>query len=239
VKRNKNFLFHFRKKLIFIFPIALAVFIWQADIFKIKNVICRINEQPCPMDVWADLTRTATRENIIFLSTQKLARQLEKKIPLLETVKIKKIFPDKILFEFRKRSAAAAIKVDGQKRFLIVDEDGFLLEKVKKTNLPIILTDQSIGLSIGGRLDRDEVVWTIALLKNLKLKLLEPQVTKIVSPRRIELTLKGGPVVVFSSRKEAEIQLDSLQFIFSRAKIEGKRISKIDLRFDKPVAVYE
>jgi len=51
----------------------------------------------------------------------------------------------------------------------------------------------------------------------------------------IEVLLKNKVQVFFTGQKEIGLQLDSLQLIFNRAKIEGKEIKKIDLRFDKPV----
>lgn len=51
-------------------------------------------------------------------------------------------------------------------------------------------------------------------------------------------TLSGNTTVLFSSKKNLKSQVASLQFIISRSKIEGKIPSKIDLRFEKPVAVY-
>lgn len=44
--------------------------------------------------------------------------------------------------------------------------------------------------------------------------------------------------VFFNLEKEIESQVLSLQFILSRAKIEGRLPKVVDLRFDKPVVSY-
>ncbi len=50
--------------------------------------------------------------------------------------------------------------------------------------------------------------------------------------------LENGEEVLLSSKKSLETQVSSLQLILSRLTIEGKRIAKLDLRFDNPVIVF-
>lgn len=47
--------------------------------------------------------------------------------------------------------------------------------------------------------------------------------------------LKSGEEIIFSSQKNLEYQTSSLQVILSRLTIEGKRFSRLDFRFEKPV----
>jgi len=49
--------------------------------------------------------------------------------------------------------------------------------------------------------------------------------------------LEDGSEVIFSSSKDSAYQLSSLQLILSRFTIEGKRFSRLDLRFDNPIIV--
>jgi len=48
-----------------------------------------------------------------------------------------------------------------------------------------------------------------------------------------------GQLAIFSSKKDKEEQVDSLQQVISKAKIDSAKIAKIDLRFDKPVLVFK
>lgn len=52
------------------------------------------------------------------------------------------------------------------------------------------------------------------------------------------IKLENGEEVLLSSKKSLETQVSSLQLILSRLTIEGKRIAKLDLRFDNPVIVF-
>lgn len=52
------------------------------------------------------------------------------------------------------------------------------------------------------------------------------------------VTLQTEQEVIFSSQKTYDAQVSSLQLLLSRLTIEGKRISRIDLRYDNPVVVF-
>lgn len=51
------------------------------------------------------------------------------------------------------------------------------------------------------------------------------------------VTLENGEEVVFSDKKPFALQVSSLQLILTRLTIEGKAITRVDLRFDKPTVV--
>jgi hypothetical protein len=55
------------------------------------------------------------------------------------------------------------------------------------------------------------------------------------SEKMIIATFSGDLTVIFSKEKDFDFQVDSLQFILWRAKIEGNVPYFVDLRFDKPV----
>ena len=60
-------------------------------------------------------------------------------------------------------------------------------------------------------------------------------VTVSSSDASILVTLSSGEEILFSSQKNLELQISSLQLILSRLTIEGKKFTRLDFRFDKPV----
>jgi hypothetical protein len=83
---------------------------------------------------------------------------------------------------------------------------------------------------------RDKLVTevkTLALEENFPL-LGEPETVG----QTLVATFSVGTTIVFDPGKEIRNQLDSLQFILKRAKIEGKWPMMIDLRFTRPVLKY-
>jgi len=50
--------------------------------------------------------------------------------------------------------------------------------------------------------------------------------------------LRDGGELILSSKKDLENQLSSLQLILSRLTIEGKKLKKLDFRYDNPVVSF-
>lgn len=62
--------------------------------------------------------------------------------------------------------------------------------------------------------------------------------TSLNSDSSFTVELKDGGEVILSSKKDLDSQLSSLQLIFSRLTIEGKKLKKLDFRFDNPVVSF-
>jgi len=244
-------------KALFLLALSLGVFLLflRSDFFKVRKIECRVEKEACQAEIWNELNYLAFGKNLIFLK-RKIGEEILARYPIIKDLKIKKRLPNKLIFEFKKRSGVAVLgfeldlgegksSVLGKpvfetaKDFYIVDEEGVVVEKENNPLLPLILLSEQFNLNIGQKVPKEEVIKAIDLLTVLRLNLFEPKVAKIISPYSLNVWLKEGVEVVLSFKKEAQIQLDSLQFILSRSKIEGKRIKKIDLRFDKPVVNYE
>jgi len=79
-------------------------------------------------------------------------------------------------------------------------------------------------------------------LEKIRLGLADPELTLVGEPEitasSLVATFSGGLVVIFSTKREPQAQADSLQFIITRAKIEGRSPKRIDLRFNKPVVTF-
>ena len=52
------------------------------------------------------------------------------------------------------------------------------------------------------------------------------------------VTLQDGGEVILSSKKDIGSQLTSLQLVLSRLTIEGKKLKRLDFRFDNPVVEF-
>jgi hypothetical protein len=134
----------------------------------------------------------------------------------------------------------------GGQETLISDENGVVFSKDGGGELPtIFLAIEKIN--IGQQLDHN-------LFKKLttifnKLSELSPEISseatdsaKISSVKgKIEdnnLLVDSRPRMIFELEKDVLRQLASLQLILQKAKINGREIKTIDLRFDKPVIEY-
>jgi len=126
---------------------------------------------------------------------------------------------------------------------LVTDETGFVFDETEDTLLPVIfLIDQNIAK--GRQLDKDLFENIVLIFNKFKeFGLVDPQnlsggilLTKIMENNII---IKANIEVVLSSEKNILKQLASLQLILQKAKIDGKEMKSIDLRFDKPVVNFQ
>ncbi|HSW97720.1 MAG TPA: hypothetical protein VLF89_07895 [Candidatus Saccharimonadales bacterium] len=53
------------------------------------------------------------------------------------------------------------------------------------------------------------------------------------------VTLNDDVQVLFSTDKDITNQIDSLQVTMDNLTIEGKRISRVDMRFERPVVTFK
>jgi hypothetical protein len=53
------------------------------------------------------------------------------------------------------------------------------------------------------------------------------------------VTLSQGEEIIFSKDKSLDSQISSLQLILRSLTIEGKRVARLDFRFDNPVIVFK
>lgn len=51
--------------------------------------------------------------------------------------------------------------------------------------------------------------------------------------------LNDGTEIVLSGEKDISVQLDSLQYTIAHLTIEGKRIARVDMRFERPVVTFK
>jgi len=225
----------------------------NSEFFKINTITCRIDNTVCPGQIWTKLLSLSVGKNILSLSQRTLTEKIQTDFPDVDGIKIKRIFPNKLDFELKLREAVAAITQEAEpvtqvsspsaeekpvplgKAFLIVDKTGVVFKKTDSSlNLPLILVSNFSEINVGQKITTDPLPQSITLVSFLSKLNLKGEILK-VSDGEILVWLTDGPKVAFSSKKELTFQVGSLQLILSRAKIEGKRLKRIDLRFDKPI----
>jgi len=236
----------------FLLLLALIFFWLRSNFWQVKKVDCQFNQLNCSQEITQKISELCLGKNLVFLSRQRLADKIKENLPQVDEVKIKKRIPDRILFELTSRKPVVALAVElssemeatasGKPQFSLtgiyyfVDEQGVVVKKMEESqNLPLILFKNDPQFKNGQKINQGEVLKVIEIILGVKLRLLEPEVSRIINAQEIEVWLKDGVLTLFNGEKDIGVQLDSLQFIYSRSKIEGKQIKKIDLRFDKPV----
>lgn len=217
--------------------IILVILFLNSPLFKIKRIECLKLDFPCLPEETGFFT-SLLGKNIFFIPVNYYEREVRNASIKIKKIEIKRILPDKIRVELTPRVAIANLTSD-QKDFFIVDEDCFVFENQQQPlpNLPLILFDEKFALSTGVFF-KGKVENILELIVQLKRKLINSNLVKLTGIDVITLVLDEKIIATLSARKDYSEQLDSLQLILSRSKIEGKLPKKIDLRFGKPVVIY-
>lgn len=232
-------------KLIFLITgfilIIFSIFqLLRGDFFKINQVVCFDSldrDQPCQTDWWFKVNGLVLGKNIISLSPQKTEELIKEELPGIDQVKIEKKLPDKLIVYLTKRKPIAVVEVNSD--YYQVDYQGIILAKLDQpTDLPLIVCNE-VSVSANNRQFESPVILSsLDFLYQLLISGIEARRLEITDSRELTVFLKTGPKVLISLDKNIKEQVDSLQLILERAKIEGKQIELIDLRFDKPVISY-
>ena len=237
---TKYFIFTPKKILqLLIIPlfIVLMILFFDSPLFRIKKIECLRLDFPCSLKE-SEFFTPLIGKSIFFTSVGSCEEELKAANLKIKKIKIKKILPDKVRIEIIPREAIANLTSD-KKNFFIVDEEGFIFEKQNQPlpNLPLVLFDEKFTLSTGvffkGRVEN-----ILELIINLKRKLINSNLVRLTGIDTITLIIDERITATLSARKNHSEQLDSLQLILSRSKIEGKLPKGVDLRFEKPVVIF-
>lgn len=210
----------------------------RSDFWMVHRIDCRQNGQPCSFEAWTGFFSQLNGRNWLFLSSEKYEKRFADTYPVFSSVKITKIFPSTILVELTTRNPVLAVRK--KHHYYLLDSQGLVLGAADHADG---LPELSLGGSesyLTGQIATDPVsAFSARLLAEAQWRLLSPLTVEPEGKWTVRLIFSEGTVGVFSVQKDPASQLDSLQFILSRTKMEGRLPGKVDLRFDKPVVVYE
>jgi len=220
---------------VLILGVMVVVLVFRLDLLKVQQISCQINDTNCPGEIWTDLMALSLGKNIFSFPIESISLQIKNSYPQIDKIKIKKNLPSRVDFNLTSRQPQVAIS--GEK-FHLVDFQGVVIEKSETSGeYPLIFLEPEMNLKVGEKFNQKEVLETIEAIVGLKLRLIEPKLAKIISFSSVDIWLKDDTQLIISLKKEISSQLDSLQLIYQRAKIEGKKLKQIDVRFDKPIII--
>lgn len=242
--------------------IVLLVVIFKSPLLQIRKISVDLHGVNCVTDQQI-VNDDRLKQNILMFEQEKVRQQWLLQYPCIGQVFFHRRFFNRLIVDIHPRipflqvagflpkplstlSNAEASSSTGTALFdwsfpvatsggiLVADQQGVLIASGQQSNLPLLYYPES-ELVVGQHLD-PKVFSTIAIVIEKMNSLASP-----VSQVRFDgksLLLQTQQKVVLSFSDEINRQLASLQLILSKAKIDGKAMDKIDLRFDKPVVIY-
>lgn len=175
-------------------------------------------------------------KSIFFIPESQIAEKVEGKYSCAKVSKVIKVYPQnlKIVLE------AVDLVVRIPDSNLAIDSQGKVAQiKTESKNLPTLDFAGLKEIKLGQKMDSKEIIFALKLAEFLKKTDYAVQSIRVVDAATIAAYARDDLVAIFSQDKEMLIQVDSLQQVLARTKIEQPKISKIDLRFDKPVVEYK
>ncbi len=173
-------------------------------------------------------------KNLLTLSTDNFKKALLAKYPCLKEISTSISFPAKLKLQVQVQSEV--LKIANTDLFLT--EEQIVSDKAGDSQLPILYPLQNISLKAGEKVQDELIAHATKLTVELSKSDFTPASVRIVDRDSIAVYNHQDLVAIFSAKKSLNEQVDSLQFVLSKAKIDAAKIAKIDLRFDKPVISY-
>jgi len=199
-------------------------------------------------------------KSIFFLNQKALKEKILKEFLSISDISFEKDFPNKLYVETFPREPVAALKfvkeasLSGRvasdsariatssafdQQFFLVDKEGLVFVKVSTfSGLPLFYLFDEKFPGLGENIGQKRIQTALEVAQLLKEARIEIKEVFLTSFGTIEMSLKEGPRVLFSSQKSPVAQVTSLQLILSSSRMEGEIPKTIDLRFERPVVRY-
>jgi len=213
----------------------VAIFIAAAVIAKyalsVKDV--RINDSDFCLNS-DSVKKQYTGQNLITISPRGEETTQKERNSCAEEIKITRQFPSTLQISVKSKIPVA--KIDGTD--LLAAADGFVIKKRVTTSTPTIYLANAKDLKENTTISDKNAVFALQLASGLLKSDFTPSSIRIVGDD-IAVYSTTGIIALFTNKASAAEQIDSLQSIVTKAKIDASKIEKIDLRFDKPTVVFK
>lgn len=203
-----------------------------SPIFKVSKVKVSPS-QPCLTEQQAFNDSEAQGKNIFLIKKSQIVSELSQKHPCIKNLKVKKQFPKTLLFEIETVDVVA--KVENSNFYLT--EKGELVDGNFGDKLTLYFPHDA--LAAGQKIENSQTLFALKMAASIAKSDFSANQVRIIDENQIVAYNQHDQIVVFTSAKDAAFQVDSLQLVLSKAKIDGTKIAKIDLRFANPVVTYK
>jgi len=213
--------------------IIIVVTFLVLSITKVKNIQIE-NEHTCLSGDQVQEKSQIIGKSIFLLSENKLQEDLAQ-MNCASSIKVQKKFPSTIIVTQETKKALADI---ADQPFSIT-EDGYIIKTTKGSTLPKVYLPQEIAIAENTKIEDSKVIFALSLVKNLLKSDFTPTQVRFVDNADIIIYSQVEASAAFTVNRDASQQVDSLQSVLSKARIDASKISQIDVRFDKPVLTYK
>lgn len=201
--------------------------------FRVQNVEVIQKKNPVALNGIQGLRG----DNLLFLSTDEVAKQMRVLNPYIDTITVTKKYPSTLRLETSNLEPLA--QLTGDVGFFTLSYNGKILSKQrdKVKNLPVITYYQKmpfVSHQAGTSVDFQDMLLALHFVRKAKSAGIPVETVDIAGFHMIRLISKNKEILI-SADKDKETQDYQFDTIVREIRKEGNDFKVLDLRFDKPV----
>jgi len=221
---------------------ALGLFYYlffYKDTFKINRIeISGPNKFVNLSDVKKLTEGYAISKNIFVVNLDVMKKNLSDAFLAAKGFGIKRIFPSALKVKVEERSPMALVSSTKDGKLYMVDDEGFVLGLVEGSFLGLPRVTYEGDVMIGHFIDKNVVPVYLELLDGLKREDLKAS-SMSINDKYSNIFLENNIAVLIGNDKDKENAFKSIAALIKKLGLEGKKLRKIDLRYDKVIVLYD
>jgi cell division septal protein FtsQ len=219
---------------IFFFAIIGLILVWVLNtvftrFFKLQEI------KVIGDNVNIEVNPSKLENNLFFIDTLSLEKELKLNYPQIKTIRISKQFPSNLIIFVVLKRPVAVLKTD--RRSVLIDPDGIIVgtKPSENSKLPNFLFDLP-DVPDGTKLSDNTVQTALRLVSRLPDDLRSGNIT-IIEKAWLQLEI-GKTSIFIDPNQPIDPAVTTLQTLLARFRMKGAMPTSIDLRFDKPVVIF-
>lgn len=214
--------------LVLLIPLVLLVLF--AGSVRVKKVSCFTQYGPCP-DSYNERLREFVGRMLYSVSNEEAGEKLSS-LGAVGEVRVLKHLGGKLEIEVEVEKPRAAVSINGEQKLFLINLNGEIVSQVQTSSLP------KLTVRVGKVSPEDSNFVSALRLVELSSRAVAISGAELTGDG-LTFNTDGTQVLMPLSGRDPQVLVGSLQLILGRSTIEGKRVSKIDLRFKNAVVTYD
>jgi cell division septal protein FtsQ len=211
--------------------VSVSVLIYR--VLKIRQVDCYSQFGPCPEEINQGLNHYVGTPLLKPLSGDVIKNDL-KSFSQIKSASLYRRLPSTLVVALSLRRPIGAIGSNVLGAQVIVDEEGFVFQKIPQSALPTLITQDLPPVPSQLSAGQLRSLLSLELVANL----FDTQVSGILDKETLTITTPNDLKVIVDIAQPTSNWYTPLQLIIHRSKINAKMPHKIDLRFTNSVITY-
>jgi cell division septal protein FtsQ len=205
---------------------------FYVNAYKYSGVVKYVNNK----DFEHVIEENIKEQNFFTFKAEHLEQILKSNFLAIKTVKIHKRFPDALQIDVQERTPIATV-VDRDQASFLIDEDGYVLGLTDTALNSLPTVNYENKLFVGQFIEAQIVPTALQILNSAKSS--NVKVSSVSFKPDYTTFYSGSTYVFLKNDKNIPITMKILSQLLAQSAREGKKVSKVDLRYDKVIVSYE